>query len=39
MWQYETKYQNQNPAENRYQTVKRHTDRTSQGKTQARVMK
>ena len=28
MWQCETKYQNQNPAENRYQTVKRHTDRT-----------
>ena len=28
MWQYETKYQNQNPAETRYQTVKRHTDRT-----------
>ena len=28
MWQYETKYQNQNPAKNRYQTVKRHTDRT-----------
>ena len=26
MWQCETKYQNQNPAENRYQTVKRHTD-------------
>ena len=28
MWQCETKYQNQNPAENQYQTVKRHTDRT-----------
>ena len=27
MWQYETKYQNQNSAESRYQTVKRHTDR------------
>ena len=29
MWQCETKYQNQNIAENRYQTVKRHTDRTT----------
>ena len=28
IWQCETKYQNQNPAENRYQTVKQHTDRT-----------
>ena len=28
MWQYVTKYQNQNPAEHRYQTVKRHTNRT-----------
>ena len=28
MWQCEPKYQNQNPAEIRYQTVKRHTDRT-----------
>ena len=28
IWQCETKHQNQNPAENRYQTVKRHTDRT-----------
>ena len=28
MWQYEMKYQNQNPAENRYQTIKRHTNRT-----------
>ena len=28
MWQCETKYQNQNPTENRYQIVKRHTDRT-----------
>ena len=28
MWQCETKYQNQNPAENQYQIVKRHTDRT-----------
>ena len=26
MWQCETKYQNQNPVENQYQTVKRHTD-------------
>ena len=28
MCQCETKYQNQNPTENRYQIVKRHTDRT-----------
>ena len=28
MWQCDTKYQSQNTAENRYQTVKRHTDRT-----------
>ena len=28
MCQCETKYQNQNLAENRYQTVKRHTNRT-----------
>ena len=28
MWQCETKYQNQNLAEDRYETVKRHTDRT-----------
>ena len=28
LWQCETKHQNQNPAENRYQTVKRHTNRT-----------
>ena len=28
MWQCETKHQNQNPAENQYQTVKQHTDRT-----------
>ena len=28
IWQCETKYQNQNPVENRYQTVKRHADRT-----------
>ena len=28
IWLCETKYQNQNKAENRYQTVKRHTDRT-----------
>ena len=28
IWQCETKYQYQNPAENRYQTVKRRTDRT-----------
>ena len=28
MWQCETKHQNQSPAENRYQTVKRHTNRT-----------
>ena len=28
MWQFKTKYQNQNPAENRHQTVKRHIDRT-----------
>ena len=28
MWQCKTKHQNQNPVENRYQTVKRHTDRT-----------
>ena len=28
IWQCETKHQNQNPAENQYQTVKRHTDRT-----------
>ena len=28
IWQCETEHQNQNPAENRYQTVKRHTDRT-----------
>ena len=28
IWQCETKYQNQNPVENRYQTVKRHTART-----------
>ena len=29
IWQCETKYQNQNPAENRYQTLKRHTNRTT----------
>ena len=28
IWQYETKYQNQNLAENQYQTVQRNTDRT-----------
>ena len=28
IWQCETKHQNQNPIENRYQIVKRHTDRT-----------
>ena len=28
MWQCETKYQNHNPVENRYQTVKEHTNRT-----------
>ena len=28
MWQCETKYQKQNTAENRYQTVKQRTDRT-----------
>ena len=28
LWQCETKYQNQNSAENRYETVKRHTNRT-----------
>ena len=28
MWQCETKNQNQNPAENQYKTVKRHTART-----------
>ena len=28
MWQCETKYQNQNPVENQYQTAKRRTDRT-----------
>ena len=28
MRQCETKYQNQNPTENRYQTVKQHTNRT-----------
>ena len=27
MWQCETKYWNQNPTENRYQTVKRHNNR------------
>ena len=28
LWHCETKHQNQNPAENRYQTVKRHINRT-----------
>ena len=28
IWQCETKYQNHNPVENRYQTVKEHTNRT-----------
>ena len=28
LWQCETKHQNQNLAENQYQTVKRHIDRT-----------
>ena len=28
MWQYEARHQNQNQAENRYETVKRHTNRT-----------
>ena len=28
LWQCKTKHQHQNPAENRYETVKRHTNRT-----------
>ena len=28
LWQCETKHQHQNPAENRYETVKCHTNRT-----------
>ena len=28
LWQCETKHENQNPAENRYQTVKRHINQT-----------
>ena len=28
LWQCETKYQNQNPAENRYETMKQHTNMT-----------
>ena len=28
LWKCETKHQHQNPAENRYETVKRHTSRT-----------
>ena len=28
LWQCETKHHHQNPAENRYETVKRHTNRT-----------
>ena len=28
LWQCKTKYQHQNPAETRYETVKRHTNRT-----------